>query len=300
MRISFLAILVACIGLSAFAGEPASPAVMDAAASGMSSDLTLDNFFTEGWDQSFAPRVRTEGAQDMELLRASTNFLQQEFRATYGFENDVKSRWIRDISNVGALVDVGLNRRLMLGVGADYEWIDTRRRYRELDGMSGVFAGRVQLVETEHSSYSFNFSADTPSQGLRVKVTTLNYALAGWNDLTPFGLTGAGLYYSIMESAYLGPPTGTGIRNDLTYDVSLAKTWTGTDAAGLRNFTTFLEAFANSSLDGTVHGRTNASLTPGIRFSLGKDQTIVAGIVLPASSPRLYEATYRLAYIYTF
>ena len=103
-----------------------------------------------------------------------------------------------------------------------------------------------------------------------------------------------------MESAYLGPPTGTGIRNDLTYDVSLAKTWTGTDAAGLRNFTTFLEAFANSSLDGTVHGRTNASLTPGIRFSLGKDQTIVAGIVLPASSPRLYEATYRLAYIYTF
>ena len=299
MRISFLAILVACIGLSAFAGEPASPAVMNAAAaSGMSSDLTLDNFLTEGWDQSYTPRVRADGTQDVELRRVTTASLKQEIGLTYEFENDVKSYWERDFHFVDAQAEMALNRRLSLAVADSYEWINTRARYRNESGMQEAFLGRLQLVETEHSAYSFHLTVDTPDLGLRIKVTTLNYGLAGWNDLTPFGLPRVGLYYSVSESVYLGPPTGSGIRNDLTYAVSLAKTWTG--PAGMRDFTTFIEAFANSALDGRVEGRTNSSLTAGISLPVGKSQTIIVGVVIPTTKPRGYEAAYELQYVFHF
>src|ERR1700690_2341650 len=45
------------------------------------SDLTLLNFFTEGWGEAWAHRHRE--TPDMSLLRVTTNFLEREYRLDY-------------------------------------------------------------------------------------------------------------------------------------------------------------------------------------------------------------------------
>ena len=302
MRTTSLTTLLACIGMSVFAGVPASPVVLNSPGeSELASDLTLGNFFSEGWDQAWAKRPHLGGAPDMALLRVQTNFLEQEVRTDYYFEDHVVSGSKLDIHFADALVAYGVNRRLMLALVDSYEWIEPRPGHKELNGMSEAFVGRLQLVDTEHSSYAFTFRAQAPDDGIKNKQTTLSYALAGWNDLTPLGLPRVGLYYHVQEESYLGPPAEAGAkRNDLTYAVTLAKTWTAPDAPVVRNFTTFVECFSTTDLDGTTNGRTTTGLTPGIRFTLGKGHVIMAGVDIPVTTPRPYTALYRLTYIYNY
>src|SRR5262249_22104488 len=49
------------------------------------SDLTITNFFTEGWNQPWAKRKRY--TPDMALLKVTTNFLEREFRFDYVLTN---------------------------------------------------------------------------------------------------------------------------------------------------------------------------------------------------------------------
>jgi len=301
IKTASIATLFACIGMSAFAGESASPAIINSAGgSELASDLTLGNFFTEGWDQDWSKRPHLGGAPDMALLRVQTNFLEQEVRADYYFQNDLSSASKKDIHFADSLVTYGVNRRLMLAVVGSYQWTEPRPGHKELEGMSEAFLGRLQLVDTEESSYAFNFRAQAPNDGIGNKQTTLSYALAGWNDLTPLGLPRVGLYYHVLEDNFLGTGAAGARRNDLTWAMSLAKTWTEPDAPVIRNFTTFLECFNTTDLDGVTSGRTTTGLTPGIRFTLGKGHVIMAGVDIPMTTPRPYSALYRLTYIYNY
>src|SRR5262249_54489676 len=53
------------------------------------SDLTLANFFTEGWNEESSKRRRASGTPDLALLRVQTNFMEREFRFNYFFQNDI-------------------------------------------------------------------------------------------------------------------------------------------------------------------------------------------------------------------
>lgn len=262
------------------------------------SDLTLANFFSAGWKESWVRRSHSDGAPDMTLLRVQTNLLLRSLRTDYYAERLPHQSPDRNIEYLSQLIEYAVNRRLMLGVIGNYEWVDSRMG-EDMNGPAwGAFA-RFQLVDTEHTSYALNLKVTAPNGGLDEKQTVLSVALAGWHDLTAIGLDRVGIYWHVQEETWTGPHPAGARQNDLTYALSLAKTWTRPDAA-LGNFTTFVEAYAKTDLDGPQPGRTSISLTPGLRCTLAKHHILMAGVDLPVTHPRGFDEIFRFTYIYSF
>ena len=300
MKIASLAVAVAaCVSLPSLAGQP-SGSMVEAAPTSTVSDLTLDNFFTEGWDQRFVKRERADGTQDLYLFGVLNAFVEQNARANFSSFSYHNSPAFRSDTLTGVGLSVAMNQRLMLGLSASYQWIDARPGFRSLGGFSEELVAWLQLVSTEHADYAFSFGAQGPNDGIRDPRSHLYFGLSGWNDLTPLGLPKTGLYYSVDEAALAGPALRSGLRNELIYSVALAHAWELPALALVKSFSTFLTASATSALDGTAPNRTNASLTPGLHFDLAGHQELILGVQLPVTSPRGYEANYRLTYIYNF
>src|SRR5262249_40545142 len=153
------------------------------------------------------------------------------------------------------------------------DWIEGRGRSPDRDGGDPSLVGRIQLVDTESSSYSFNTRVIAPNRGIKEQQTTFSYGLAGFEDLAYWvGLNKVGLYYSVLFDSLAGPTKLGARQNDVGYDITIAKTLTSPDTPILSDFTVFLETFAQTNLDGDNTGRTNLTFTPGIRFNLGKVQ----------------------------
>jgi hypothetical protein len=232
---------------AAAAGESSTANMAPAVDEKNLSDLTLANFFSEGWSEPWVRRAHSEGAPDMTLLRVQTNLLLRSLRTDYYFERLPQRSPDREIEYLSQLVEYAFDRRLMLGVFGNYEWVYSRVD-ADVDGPAwGAFA-RFQLVDTAHASYALNLKVTAPNGGLDEKQTVLSAALAGWHDLTPLGFHQVGIYWHVQEETWAGPHPAGVRQNDLTYDISLAKTWTRPDAA-LGNFTTFVEAYARTDLD---------------------------------------------------
>ena len=270
--------------------------------------LYLSNFFTAGWDEDFTRRSSEDRAPDLALLRVQTNFMERELRVNYFYENDVSSKTQRNLAELDYFIAYAWNRRFMLEVFGNDIWVDGQKP-PNISGQTARFVGRVQLISAPESSYTFNFQAATPDEGLGVHQTTLSYGFAGFEDLTHrLGLYRVGFYYSALFDTFAGPGTTGAKHNDVQYDVTLAKTLTRPDTPFIGNFTVFLENFYQTDLDGTTSGHTIATLTPGVRFNLGKiqgiklglDNWLMFGVDLPIAGPIPYDAAYRFTYIKNF
>jgi len=276
--------------------------------SGDPQPLTLANFFTAGWDEDFTRRSSDDRAPDFALLRVQTNFMERELRVNYFFEDNITSKTRLNINSMDYFLAYGFNRRFMLEVLGNYEWIDGRGTAPSPTGPDGQLIGRVQLISTEDSSYSFNFRFISPQTWIPQDQTTISYGIAGFEDLTGLGLYRVGLYGSFLFDTLIGPGAVGAAHNDVQYDVSIAKTLTKPDTPLIGNFTVFVEAFAQTNVDGDLAGRTVASITPAVRFNLGKapglkfglDNWILFGVDLPVCGPLPWAATYRLSYIKNF
>jgi hypothetical protein len=271
--------------------------------------LTLANFFTAGWNEEFTRRDSEGRAPDLALLRVQTNFMEREVRVNYFFENNIHNAKQSNIDSLDAFIAYAFNRRFMLEVLGNYQWIDPRGKNPDNSGPAVRLVGRVQLISTEESSYSFNFQAITPDPGLGVHQTTLSYGAAGFEDLTNrLGLYRVGLYYSFLFDSLAGPRAKGAKQNDVQYDVTIAKTLTRPDMPLIGNFTVFAETFAQTDLNGTHSGTTLVTETPGVRFNLGKincarfgiDNWLMGGVDIPLTGPRPYDAIYRFTYITNF
>ncbi len=263
------------------------------------SNLTLSNFFSEGWDQPDVKRPNPGGAPDMALLRVQTNFLEQEFRTDFYSQQDLNSAKNRTINFADALIAYGINRRFMVSVTSNYEWLNSRIPNNDTDAASVAIAGRFQLIDIPGSSYALNVKVTSPAKDIGNDLSTVTYSLAGWEDLTPYGLSRMGLYFDVLGDNYVGPHTIGAKTTDTAYDVSLAKTWTEPNGT-LQNFTTFLELYGTTNLSGGESGQTVVTLTPGIRTGIGHNQVLMFGVDLPVSHPRPYNWTPRLTYIINF
>jgi hypothetical protein len=295
-----LTALFCLVSVPVFAGD-LSPNPLEGQEPALSqpSDLTLSNFFTDGWNDPYERRVTPGGAPDMSLLHVTTNFLEREWRTDYYWQQNSPSDDTRNIQYLDSLIAYGLNRRLMIeGVGI-YEWKNARGGGADTSGGAAAFVTRLQLVDVPGASYAFNLRVTTPDQGIKNKQTTISPALAGWNDLTSLGLKKVGLYYSLQEDAYAGPAAPGARHNDLTYAISLAKTWTDPETPFFGNFTTFAEFYGTTTLDGD-NPTTALNVTPGFRVSLGHGNIIMGGVDLPLTHPHDFDATYRLTYILNF
>ncbi len=267
------------------------------------SDLTLWNFFTEGWNQEWTHRVTPGGAPDMSLLHVQTNFLEREFRFDSYNQQNLSNDSTKNIYFMDALVAYGINRRFMLEVVTNYEWKQALTGPSS-SGSGGAMVGRFQLVDMPGSSYAFNIRVSSPNAGIDVKQTEFTSSIAGWQDLTGLGLKRVGLYYSLQEDTYAGPGAAGAKRNDLLYDVSLAKTWTEHDKPLLGNFTTFVELYSTTNLDGPYRerglGYSVVNVTPALHVNLTRNNVLMGGVDFPVSSPHDFTKTFRLTYIYDF
>jgi hypothetical protein len=273
------------------------------------SDLTLFNFFSTGWDEDSTKRVRDTGTPDYALLKVQTNFMEREFRLNYFYESNINSAKRATLDNVDAFIAWAFNRRFMIEVKATEQSFDDRGKTPDQDGTIGFIVGRVQLIDTESSSYTFNFQVATPNRGTGQTQTTFSYGMAGFEDLGYWlKLNKVGLYYSFLFDSLDGPSAEGATRNDVQYVISIAKTLVSQDVPFIGGFTPFIEFFAQTNLDGATANQTVVTITPAVRFNLGKcqgvnfgkDNWILFGVDIPVSGPRPYDAIYRFSYIKNF
>jgi hypothetical protein len=262
------------------------------------SDLTLLNFFTEGWSDPWVHRHRK--TRDMALLRVTTNFLEREFRLDYqGTPHVHGSATVTRTDFLNGLIAYGVDRRLMLEVVANYQWNHNGANLAQ--GPGAAVVARFQLVDTEESSYAFQMRASAPNRGLGQFATTLSPTLAGWQDLdAALGLDQVGLYYSLTWDSLQGRVAAGARTDSLSYDITLAKTWTDAKTAGIGSFTTFVETLATTDFNGPTPSRTLVSVTPGIRFWFVTEQSLTLGVDIPVSYPHLYSEILRITYILNF
>ena len=263
------------------------------------SDLSIGNFFTEGWNQDWEKwRHHTP---DMALLRVTTNFLERELRADY-VKTDVAHSATTDSTDfVNVLMAYALNRRVMLEVIGNYQWND-RTNGTEVSGAGAGFLARFQLVENADQSYSFQARVSAPNKGIGGTQTSLQFGLAGWQDVHAWvpALGRLGLYYSFQYENLLGNHAATATKNDISYDVSFAETWTTPSTKFFGNLTTFLEFFGQTFLDGASSGKTNVTVSPGFRFWFIPENSISFGVDFPVSHLPAIHNVYRATYILNF
>jgi hypothetical protein len=275
---------------------------------GQPSDLTLLNFFTDGWGETWLKRPRPDTAQNMALLKVTTNFLEREFRADYVYTHNVKGKpAVQDSHVLQGLIAYGLNRRMMIEVIANYEW-DVPPPTPNVPKANGAGAAallRFQLVDTYVNSVDFQVKVTAPNKWAvppsPTTQTSIAFASGGFQDLQALlGIPRLGLYESVQYENLSGPHKVGARQNDLSYDVSLAETWTEPHVYPLGNFTTFLEAFGTTDLDGVNNTHSVFTLTPGVRFWFVHENSLTFGADLPISHPRQNDVVFRVTYILNF
>jgi hypothetical protein len=290
------AALLIVLSLHSFAGDQPAPK-LEASKQGL-ADLTFSNFFSAGWDEGWTRRSRGEDAPDMALLRVQTNFLTDVFRLDYGYQENPKTSSVRASDAFTGTLEYAFNRRIELGLVGYYNWVDYRTGENREGATEGAFV-RLQWVDTATSSLATTLRVALPNHDLGGKDTTVSLAVTGWQDISVLGVKRLGLYYHVQEELLSGPIASGARRNDLTYDISLAKTWTSPDSF-LGNASTFVEFYGITDLDGTKRSQTILSVTPGVRATIAKRHIIMAGVEFPLTEPNPYERIVRLTYIYNF
>ena len=271
-------------------------------------DLTLANFLDAGWSDEWVKRERPTDTPDQALLRVGTNFMEREIRMNYYTQQNPTSSATRALTDFDGLIAWSFNRRLMVEITGLYQWNDPHTGV----GTSGSAPGlvtRFQLIDTESSSYALQLKWTAPNEELGSFQTTFAYQVAGFEDLDYwFGIKRTAFYYSLAFDSYEGPGVAGGKRNDCAYDITLAKTITDKKTPLLGNLTFFVENYATTDMDGSHGGRTLVTITPGVRFNLGryepanigKDNCIMFGTDIPVSTYQPWDALYRFTYIKNF
>jgi len=263
----------------------------------VTENLGLYNFF-KGWDEEW--HVRKRKTPDMAILKATTNFLERELRLDFVL-TDVRTGKTEAQYLSQGLIAYGVSRRLMLEVITNYQW-NAQQTGAPVNGAGGGALVRVQLVENDTQSYAIQAKLAVPNRPIGQTQTSMAYSLTGWQDLhalVPF-LDRVGLYYSFTWENLLGAHATGARQNDISYDLSVAKTWTAADAAVFGKFTTFLEFYGTTDLDGAHAGWTVFTITPGIRFWFLPVHSLIAGVDIPVSSNPTFALVYRVTYIMNF
>jgi len=263
------------------------------------ADLGILDFFTNGWSDDWVHRHRA--TRDMALLKVTTNFLEREFRLDYAYTDLKTNQKFTSTNFVNGLMAYAVNRRLMLEVIANYQWnVATGRS--PVHGPGAAALARFQLIDTATASYSVQMRVSAPNKGIGQTQTILGYYLAGWQDVGAWipEVGRVGLYYSFEYDNLRGPHPRGATENSISYDVSLARTWTEEKTPVVGDLTTFLELYGTTPLDGNSSGKTVLTLTPGIRFWFVPKNSLSMGVDLPVSNGPSFNAVWRATYILNF
>ena len=185
------------------------------------SDLTIGNFFSDGWNDNYALRQRDTGTPDYPLLRVQTNELLRLFRGNFYEQSNLNNATRKNLVNGDAFVDWAFNRRFMIELDGAYQWIDNRTT-PAISGGNSYIMGRFKLVDTESSEISFFAKVITPNPSISVFDTQFTYGLTGFEDLSYwFCCDRVGLYYSFAFDNLAGP-AAVGGASGITSNTTLA------------------------------------------------------------------------------
>jgi hypothetical protein len=263
------------------------------------SDLGILDFFTNGWADDWVHRHRE--TRDMALLKVTTNFLERELRVDYAYTSLLGNAKYTGSNFLNSLMAYAVNRRLMLEVIANYQW-NIADGVVATNGAGAAALLRFQLVDTATASYSTQIRVSAPNKGIGQTQTTFGYYLAGWQDVRAWlpALGRVGLYFSLEYDNLQGPAAVGATRNSISYDLSLARTWTQGTTPVFADLTTFLELYGTTTLDGDNAGKTVLSLTPGVRFWFVPKNSLTFGVELPISQYPPWSVIGRATYILNF
>lgn len=246
-------------------------------------DLTLSNFFSEGWkftqweepeqeeDQDQAPRFR--------LLKIPATVFEREIRMNYSFTNN-GDRGRVDEHEWEFEIEIPVSRRLLLEVEPTIVSISPR----DNDSHSGFgdtsLIARIMLMETRNTTVLSILDLKLPTGdedlGLGSGMTTITPGIGMWRDL--------GGRYALHGFFGLDIPVGGKSDEDpdttVVYGTAITKTVTSKDTPYFGNLTFFVE-FNGSSDIGSGSDNTVVSILPGVRWNLGHEFWLMPGIEFP-------------------
>lgn len=235
---------------------------------------------------------------NLELLRVQASFLERDVRGDYSYEDDERGSGIRATTAASIRLAVPIDSDLMVAVTLNHEWLDEEDRPDE-NGSGGSVLGRLKINEDADSSYAFNLRVTAPDKSVGNDKTSIAMIVSGFEDLDALlGLDRVGVYADLgfQHSTGRGQLDGG---NEMTYALSLAKTWGDRNPTGWQ-VSPFLELAGTTQLDQGAGGRTTLSLTPGLRIDLLPAHAFLAGVDVPLTHPHGFGQTFRISYIFSF
>ena len=280
------------------------------------SDLTLWNFFSDGWDHRFEPRSRNDRAPRFHLYKVQQPFLDREIRFNHFFVKGADNGEVDD-NELNAEIEIPFTRRFMLDFEPGYAWTDGDPELVTPNGPTLRFSTYLQLVDTTESTLNIQFRVIAPSPTVIVELTDIDgvpipndrqtglvATIAGWQDLTRrFNLYRTGISYSVSHLTFVGPGNAGETRNALIYAAAVAKTFTPADRGYFKDFSIFLECQGITSLDGDDKGATDITFVPGLRWNLTREERpwwFMAGVELGSTEPRPFDYTLLFSLIHWF
>lgn len=268
---------------------PASPPVLPLAPA--PADLTLENFFTAGWQEPYQPRPGQEQAERILLFRTPPPFLDRAVLLNYDFGLRTRPERINE-QELGAELLLPLNRRLLFQVAAEYNFNGDDRP--GTGGASGAAAVALQLVDTTSSALNLQASLSVPGRDdLLPHRLEFGLSVAGFQDLgRRFGAQGSfGIFFPLGSSSY-------GANLALAYSAALTKTLTG-DLPWLGHFTPFVEAAGTTTL-GVDQQTTQITLLPGAEWEVLRHWWLALAVEIPLTGPRPFDLGVHVSLIKSF
>ena len=249
--------------------------------SGKKPDITLSNFFSEGWKfgQWEEPEQEPDQSPRFRLLKIPATVFEREVRMNYSFTNNGDSGKFDD-HEWEFEFEMPVSRRLLIEVEPTIVSISPNNN----DDHSGFgdtsFITRVMLMETRNTTLLSLLDVKIPTGnedlGLGSGMTTISPGIGIWRDL--------GGHFALHSFFGLDIPSGGKSRDDpdttVNYGAALTKTITPKDTPFFGNLTFFVE-FDGSSDMGSNDDTTVVSILPGARWNLGHDFWLMPGVEFP-------------------
>lgn len=244
-------------------------------------DLTLSNFFSEGWKfmQWEEPEQEPEQAPRFRLLKIPATVFEREIRMNYSFTNNSDGGKL-DEHEWEFEFEMPVSRRLLIEVEPKIISLSPN----DGDTTSGFgdtsLITRIMLLETRNTTLLSLLETTLPTgdedRGLGSGLTTISPGIGLWRDL--------GSRYALHGFFGLDIPVGGKDDDDpdttVIYGTAITKTVTPKDTPFFGNLTLFVELNGSSDI-GSDNDITVVSILPGVRWNLGHEFWLMPGIEFP-------------------
>jgi len=244
-------------------------------------DLTLSNFFSEGWKFTWweEPEQEPDQAPRFRLLKIPATVFEREVRMNYSFTNNGDSGKL-DEHEYELEFEMPVSRRLLIEVEPKVVSVSPDHGNDHSGFGDTSLITRVMLFETRNTTLltilDTNFPTGNEDIGLGSGMTTISPGIGMWRDLgRHFALHGFfGLDIPVAGTTEETPDT------TVIYGTALAKTLTSKDTPLFGNLTLFVELNGSSDV-GSDNDITVVSILPGVRWNLGHEFWLMPGIEIP-------------------